>query len=100
MLASLRGQAAEKRDMVAYSTRAGGTHSQEDLERLYLKSAELKIKHLLEVIDRQQEQLAASANGAERMEGAVNATAAELNKRMAELEAKHGEKGAAGDKST
>ena len=69
-LAMLKGQYSEKKEIV--ETQGGSnTRNQEDLEQLYIKAAEMKVKHLLEVIDRQQDQLSNIGTRYEQLETSV-----------------------------
>ena len=69
-LAMLKGQYTEKKEIV--ETQGGSTtRNQEELEQLYVKAAEMKVKHLLEVIDRQQDQMSNIGHRFEQLDVSV-----------------------------
>jgi hypothetical protein len=78
---------SEKSELVA-SQAGAGTRNQEELEQLYVKAAEMKIKHLLEVIDRQQDTMSSNGDLFGKTEETVSKKEEGLNKKIAELQKK------------
>jgi len=63
-----------------------GTRNQEDLETLYVKAAEMKIKHLLEVIDRQQDSMSSNGMTFDKVSDATSSKETRLNETITRLQ--------------
>ena len=83
-LAMLKGQKMEKQALVD-SQGESGARNQEELDELYVKTAQMKIKHLLEVIERQQDTFSSIGVQFETLEEAVSRKEDQLNKMIDNL---------------
>ena len=75
---------AQKKVLVE-SQGESGARNQEELDELYVKTAQMKIKHLLEVIERQQDTFSSISVQFETLEEGVSRKDDELNKMIEKL---------------
>ena len=89
----LKGQKMSKMALVE-SVSGQGERNQAELDELYVKTAQMKINHLLEVIERLQDTFSGLGGRSEQLEESVEGKEEELNKMImtlsAELEASEG----------
>ena len=78
----LKGQKMSKMALVE-SVSGQGERNQAELDELYVKTAQMKINHLLEVIERLQDTFSGLGGRSEQLEESVEGKEEELNKKVA-----------------